>query len=75
MIRGRDFSTVDHEDGVETVASAPMLVSFQPEGAQGLVVFASFHVDAQNAGAVDQLLKTVIGEFEDPTTVSEVIGE
>ncbi len=60
-------------DGQEviTVPGAPLLVSFEPAGGQSAVVYSSFHVDAQNTVVIDQILTTVVGDFEpqDPTSV------
>jgi len=58
-------------DTFETQVAAPMLVSFQPPGATGRVVYASFHVDAQSAGAIDQLLTAVVGELREADVVTE----
>ena len=41
-----------------------MLISFEPAGS-GRVIYASFHMDAQTAVVTDQMLRTVVGYFEE----------
>ncbi len=62
-------------DGIESIADVPMMVSFQPEGALGRVVYASFHIDAQAAGAVDELLTLTVGDFKQAESVRETVDE
>ena len=73
LIRG-DMSYLE-PDGVGTIeiAQAPLLVRFTPDGGlQGQVVFSTFHLDAQNDYVIDQMLRTVVGDFKenDPEAVA-----
>jgi hypothetical protein len=52
------------EGGVMTLADSPMLLSFEPKTG-GRVIYASFHMDAQTAVVTDQMLRTVVGYFEE----------
>lgn len=60
--------TFRNEDGSTggTLTDVPLLVAFAPEGATGgRIVFATFHIDAQTDSVVDQLLRTVVGDFDE----------
>lgn len=52
------------EGGVMTLAASPMLLSFEPKTG-GRVIYSSFHMDAQTAVVTDQMLRTVVGYFEE----------
>lgn len=52
------------EGGVMTLAASPMLLSFEPKSG-GRVIYSSFHMDAQTAVVTDQMLRTVVGYFEE----------
>jgi hypothetical protein len=53
-------------EGSQEISDVPLLVSFSPSGARnGRVIYASFHVDAQTDAVIDQVLRTVIGDFEE----------
>jgi hypothetical protein len=52
------------EGGEETtLEDAPLMVVFQPQGAQGKVVLTTFHLNAQGAGVIDPLLLATVGSF------------
>ena len=52
-------------EGDVALSDVPLLVSFNPMGNQdALVIYASFHLSAQTEGIVDDILRTVVGEFE-----------
>lgn len=68
------YVSPDGQD-VITVTDAPLLVSFAPSGDQSNVVYSSFHIDAQNAVVMDQILTTVVGEFEPADPESVVIED
>ena len=50
--------------GLNTLEDVPMLLSFEPAGT-GRVVYASFHMDAQTDVITDQMLRTVVGYFQE----------
>lgn len=53
------------EEGLQPLPDVPVLVSGQPEGENGgRVVVASFHLDAQTAEVIDQMLLSIVGEFK-----------
>ena len=56
--------------GLNTLDNVPMLLSFEPSGS-GRVVFASFHMDAQTDVVTDQMLRTVVGYFQEGTNEGE----
>jgi hypothetical protein len=60
--------------GVMTLADSPMLLSFEPKGG-GRVIFSSFHMDAQTAVLTDQMLRTVVGYFEEGNNNDEQQAE
>lgn len=61
-------------DNVESLAGVPILVSFQPSGADGGRVFlSSFHLDAQTEGVMDELLQSAVGKFKPREVTGEVI--
>lgn len=63
------------EEGVQDLAGAPMLVSFQPAGARGKVVLSSFHFDAQSEAMMDEMLTTVVADFKPTESTSIAVGE
>ena len=70
-----DYLTVGG-DGVISQPDTPLLVRFMPTGSgDGQVVFASFHLDAQNDYAIDQMLRTVVGEFKENDPEGMTIAE
>jgi hypothetical protein len=48
--------------GPESVTGAPMLVDFQPAGANGRVIFSTFHLNAQRAAFTDAVIEVVVGQ-------------
>jgi hypothetical protein len=53
-------------EGEQTLNDVPLLVSFTPNGPEGIrIVFSSFHIDAQTPAVMDQLLRTVVGKFDE----------
>ena len=62
--------------GVAEIPQAPLLVRFVPAGsANGQVVVATFHIDAQNDFVIDQMLRTVVGDFKENDPEAVQIGE
>jgi hypothetical protein len=60
--------------GPEPRTRVPLLVSFEPEGPEaGSVVFLSFHIDAQTDAVIDQLLTTVVGDFQEESDATAAI--
>jgi len=56
-----------NDEGVIVQEAAPLLVSFQPYGDgefAGRVVYASFHFDVQKPVVLDEIIRTVIGEYK-----------
>ena len=56
-----------NDDGVIVQEASPLLVSFQPYGEgefAGRVVYASFHFDVQKPTVLDEIIRTVIGEYK-----------
>jgi hypothetical protein len=66
LIRG-DVSYLNNAGtGSDALTQAPLLVRFEPPGGLGgQVVYANFHIDAQNDFAMDQMLRTVVGRFKE----------
>ncbi len=60
--------------GEQQVEDAPLLMSFQPPGSSGMVVYSTFHIDAQTATVIDQVMETVVGPFDegDDTIVAPI---
>lgn len=55
------------------LTGVPLLVSFEPFGDNGGTVFYStFHVDAQNAALMDEMLLHFFGDFEVETTNANI---
>jgi hypothetical protein len=76
LIRG-DVSYLD-PNGVGTIdiAQAPLLVRFEPDGGlEGQVVLSTFHLDAQNDYVIDQMLRTVVGDFKENDPDAVAVGE
>jgi hypothetical protein len=56
----------DGEGGTQSLTDVPLLVSYQPEGLEkGSVVVSTFHFDAQTPELTDQILRVVVGNFEE----------
>lgn len=51
---------------LETLEDAPLMVGWQPRGSAGKVLFTSFHIDAQNAALIDDLVQATVGTFQLP---------
>ena len=62
-----DVSYLDPQgSGTIDISDAPLMVRFEPPGGLGgQVVFATFHIDAQNEYVVDQMLRNVVGRFRE----------
>ncbi len=58
-------------DATADLTGVPMLISFQPRGALGRVVYSSFHIDAQNPGAIDTVLLVTVGDFKSAEPIFE----
>ncbi|MFT6142501.1 MAG: hypothetical protein ACJAZO_000165 [Myxococcota bacterium] len=55
------------------LTGVPLLVSFQPFGDNGgTVYYSTFHVDAQNAALMDEMLLHFFGDFEVETTNANI---
>ncbi len=65
-LRGDVSYRVRDGEGAETLTDVPLLVSYQPEGPdKGTVVVATFHLDAQTPQVTDEILRVVVGNFEE----------
>lgn len=64
----------DVDSGTLQLTGAPLLMSWQPEGALGKVVLSTFHFDAQTPEVMDTIVTTVIGEFEEAPTTSLTVA-
>lgn len=51
----------------------PLAFAWQPPGARGKVLFTTFHVDAQPAGVIDELIAAVLGDFKEASGESVVV--
>lgn len=64
----------DVDSGTLDLPGAPLLMSWQPEGASGKVVLSTFHFDVQTPEVMDTIVTTVIGEFEESPTTSLTVS-
>lgn len=70
-VLARGDITYDRRDGngPQTLTGVPLLVLFQPQGAEaGKVLFSTFHFDAQTPGVIDQILRTEVANFTEHAT-------
>ncbi len=73
LLVGSASHTVEGETDPVTLEDLPLAFSWQPPDARGRVLFLSFHVDAQPAGAVDELIAAVLGDFKEATGETIVV--
>lgn len=65
-LRGDVTYRVRDGEGTESLTDVPLLVSYQPEGAdKGTIIVSTFHLDAQTPQVTDDILRVVVGNFED----------
>lgn len=75
-LRGDVSYRISETEGYGTLTDVPLLVSFEPGGSpDGRVVFSSFHIDTQTDAVIDQVLATVVGDFEAAPPESVAIEE
>jgi hypothetical protein len=75
-MRGDVQYRVDAVAEPETLTDVPLLVSFEPNGPErGLIVYSAFHIDVQTGYAMDEILRTVVGDFEENNLDSLYIEE
>jgi hypothetical protein len=52
--------------GTQPLSDVPLLVSMSPQGDnKGRVVFFTFHIDTQTDAVIDEVLRTVVGRFDE----------
>lgn len=64
-LRGDISYREDDAIGDTMLTDVPLLVSLRPFDGAGRVVFSSFHMNAQNDYIADQILRTVVGPFQE----------
>lgn len=69
LVRGDAVVRTGTGSGAEEVTGVPLLLRAPIGNNGGLVVFSSFHLDAQTPGMIDQLIPFLVGSLEkaDPT--------
>ena len=69
LVRGDAVVRTGTGSGADEVTGVPLLLRAPVGNNGGLVVFSSFHLDAQTPGMIDQLIPFLVGSLEkaDPT--------